>query len=134
MIETKTTVRVRYAETDQMGIVYHGNYFTWLEVGRIRMLEEIGLPYTEIEASGYKLPVLDARLSYKSPALFDDTVTIICRIKEQPSARLRIHYEVKRDDTLLAIGETVHAFLNSNNRPGRPPEKFAHVLAGYFTQ
>lgn len=129
MITTTTSIRVRYEETDMMGIVYHGNYFTWFEVGRVRMLEEIGLCYRKLEETGFRLPVLEANAKYKSPARFDDTVIIKTYVREKPRARFRIEYELFCDDRLLCTGHTVHTFTNLNGQPTRPPKHFLEKIS-----
>src|SRR5688572_24354760 len=87
MIESRTEIIVRYAETDMMGIVYHGNYLPWFEVGRTTLLKECGLPYKELEAQGYHLPVIELAVKYTRPALYDDTLTVITRLREKPTLR-----------------------------------------------
>ena len=132
MIETKTKIIVRYAETDKMGVVYHGNYFTWFEIGRVRMLDEIGFPYREIEASGFRLPVLEASAKYLRPASFDDRLVIHTIIREKPKVRMNIEYEVWRGETLLCTGLTRHAFVDTQGAPTRPPPLFIKRMGVYF--
>jgi acyl-CoA thioester hydrolase len=126
MIESRQQVTVRYAETDMMGIVYHGNYLPWFEIGRTTLLKEMGLPYRQLEAEGYRLPVLEVAVKYIRPAVYDDTLTIITKMKEKPALRIRLEYEVYRGTELLATGQTMHAFVDREGRPVRPP---AHVVA-----
>lgn len=130
MIESRIDIRVRYAETDQMGVVYHANYLAWFESARIHMLDELDLPYKQLEAEGYLLPVLDCQLSYKQPARFDDRLVVIARVTQPPRARLHISYEVFRGDTLLTTGATTHTFINPEGRLIRPHTRFVEV----FTQ
>lgn len=132
MIESTTQITVRYAETDMMGIVYHGNYLPWFEVGRTTLLKECGLPYREMEAQGYLLPVVELGTKFLKPALYDDTVTIITRLKERPLLRIRLEYEVRRGDELLVTGFTVHAFINKAGEPVRPPPGFAEKMRARF--
>ena len=132
MIESTTEIRVRYAETDKMGVVYHGNYFTWFEVGRVRLLDEVGLPYRELEASGYRLPVLEATARFHRPASFDDRLTIKTCIREKPLVRMNIDYEVWKDDTLVCTETTRHAFVDKNGAPARPPIEFTQRIRAYF--
>ncbi|MEY4003920.1 MAG: Acyl-CoA thioester hydrolase YbgC, partial [Verrucomicrobiota bacterium] len=96
MIESRTQVTVRYAETDMMGVVYHGNYLPWFEVGRTTLLKELGLPYRQLEEEGFRLPVLEVSARYLRPAVYDDTVTIVTRLHDRPLLRIRLEYEVKR--------------------------------------
>jgi acyl-CoA thioester hydrolase len=132
MIESRTQITVRYAETDMMGIVYHGNYLPWFEVGRTTLLKECGLPYRELEAQGYLLPVVELGVKFAKPALYDDTVTIITRLHERPLLRIRLDYEVRRGDDLLVTGFTVHGFNNKAGEPVRPPALFTEKMRAYF--
>src|SRR5690606_35515077 len=106
MIESRAQVVVRYAETDMMGVVYHGNYLPWFEVGRTTLLKEMGLAYRQLESDGYRLPVLEVSARYLRPAVYDDTITIVTRLREKPLLRIRLEYEVRRGDELLATGWT----------------------------
>lgn len=128
MIHTVSQIRVRYAETDRMDIVYHSNYLVWFETARIEMLDEIGIPYTEIEASGLLIPVLSANLEYKRPARFDDRLDVHLFMRRKPRARMHFEYEVRRGDDLLATGTTSHGFMDTNGKGQRPPERFLEKL------
>ena len=132
MIESRTQITVRYAETDMMGIVYHVNYLPWLEVGRTTLLKECGLPYRELETQGYLLPVVELGVKFTKPALYDDTVTIITRLHERPLLRIRLDYEIRRGDDLLVTGFTVHGFINKAGEPVRPPALFTEKMRAYF--
>ncbi|MGF1451484.1 MAG: acyl-CoA thioesterase [Opitutales bacterium] len=132
MISTTIDLRVRYAETDQMGIVYHGNYFPWFEMARVDMLDHVGLPYAEIEAEGLMLPVLACEARFRASARFDDRLSIQATMPEMPRVRFHVEYKVFRAETLLATGRTEHAFMTPNGRPARPPERFLQALAPYF--
>lgn len=132
MIESRTQITVRYAETDMMGIVYHGNYLPWFEVGRTTLLKECGFPYRELEAQGYLLPVVELGSKFFKPAVYDDTVTIITRVKERPLLRIRLDYEVRRGDDLLVTGFTVHGFINKTGEPIRPPVGFTEKMRELF--
>ncbi len=122
MIHAISKIRVRYAETDRMDVVYHSNYLIWFETARILMLDEIGIPYTEIEGRGLRLPVLTASAAYKSPARFDDRLEVHLYMREKPRARMRFDYEVKRGDTILCSGETTHGFMDLHGKAMRPPQ------------
>jgi acyl-CoA thioester hydrolase len=122
MIHTLTTVRVRYAETDRMDVVYHSNYLVWFETARIHMLDQIGIPYREIEARGLFLPVLTVSAEYKSPARFDDRLEIHLFMRKKPRARMHFDYEVRREGALLATGSSSHGFMDRNGKGQRPPE------------
>src|SRR3954468_19141029 len=124
MIESRTQITVRYAETDMMGIVYHGNYLPWFEVGRTTLLRENGFPYRELEAEGYLLPVVELGSRFFKPAVYDDTVTIITRAKERPLRRARPGCEGRRGEELVVRGFTAHGFNNKAGEPVRPPARF----------
>ena len=117
MLINETTVRVRYEETDQMGVVYYANYMVWFEVGRTELMREFGLPYREFEENDLFFPVLRAYCEYKEPASYDDQLTIITRIKNILQVRVTIDYEICRADKLLAKGYTEHAFVNGKGKP-----------------
>ena len=125
MLLSSTEIRVRYAETDMMGVVYHANYFTWFEAARIQLLDDLGLPYRELDKRGYLLPVLECEAKFILPARFDDRLSVQVRIEELPIARIEARYEVKREEDTLAIGRTTHAFMSPDGRIIRPPEGFA---------
>jgi acyl-CoA thioester hydrolase len=132
MIQSRTQVTVRYAETDMMGVVYHGNYLPWFEIGRTTLLREQGLPYRQLEEDGFRLPVLEVAVKYLRPAVYDDTVTIVTTLRERPLLRIRLEYEVYRGEELLATGSTVHAFIDRSGRPVRPPAAFSATMADRF--
>lgn len=135
MIVSRAQVTVRYAETDMMGVVYHGSYLPWFEIGRTTLLKEMGLPYRKLEDEGYRLPVLEVGAKYFRPAVYDDTVTIVTTLKEKPLLRIRLEYEVRRGaqaEELLATGFTVHAFIDREGKPVRPPAKAVAVFAAAF--
>ena len=133
MILSRTEVTVRYAETDMMGVVYHANYLTWFEIGRTHLLKEIGMPYTRLEAEGYRLPVLEVSAKFLRPAVYDDTLTILTALRERPILRIRLEYEVRRGDELLATGGSMHAFIDREGRPVRPPAWAVERLGEFFT-
>jgi acyl-CoA thioester hydrolase len=122
----ETRLRVRYAETDQMGVVYHSNFIIWFEVGRVEMMRELGFTYSEMEQQdGVHLAVVDVRCRYKSPALYDDLVVIRTRLMNVRDSLLHFGYEIARDDgTLLAEGESVHMVLDSQFKRIRLPERY----------
>lgn len=133
MLESRTSIRVRFAETDMMGIVYHGSYLPWLEVGRTRLLEEFGFNYRKLHESGYHVPVLDLSIKYRYPAHYDDEVTIKTVIRERPGIRIKIEYEILRGDQLLVTARTQHAFINHEGAPTRPPADFLAACARQFS-
>jgi len=132
MVESRTQIAVRYAETDMMGIVYHGSYLPWFEIGRTTLLKENGLPYREMEARGFLLPVIELGTKFLKPALYDDTVTVITRLPERPALRIRLEYEVRRGEELLVTGFTIHAFINKAGEPVRPPAYFVDRMRELF--
>lgn len=132
MIESRAQVTVRYAETDMMGVVYHGSYLPWFEIGRTTLLKEVGLPYRKLEEDGFRLPVLEVNAKYFRPAVYDDTLTIVTTLREKPLLRIRLDYEVKRGDELIATGHTVHAFIDREGKPVRPPTNVVAAFAAAF--
>lgn len=132
MITSRASVSVRYAETDMMGVVYHGSYLPWLEIGRTALLKEHGLPYRELEAEGFFLPVLEVGLRYLRPAKYDDTVIVTTILREKPSLRIRMDYELHRGDERLATAFTLHAFIDRAGKPVRPPAAFTAVMNRVF--
>ncbi|WP_415908541.1 acyl-CoA thioesterase [Oleiharenicola sp. Vm1] len=132
MIVSRSQVHVRYAETDMMGVVYHGNYLAWFEVGRTQLLKEQGIVYRDLEAQGYLLPVIEVGAKYLRPALYDDEITVVTTLAERPLLRIRLDYEVKRGDELLVTGFTVHSFINRQGEPVRPPAVFAARMRELF--
>lgn len=132
MLHATVETRVRFAETDAMGVTYHGNYLPWFEMARVSLLDQIGCPYRELEKSGFLLPVLETGLTYHHPSHFDDRLTITVTLAEKPLARLRLSYQVKRGQELLVEGFTVHAFVNREFKPVRPPASFADAIQKAF--
>ncbi|GAA4516822.1 MULTISPECIES: acyl-CoA thioesterase [Sphingobacterium] len=127
-------VRVRYAETDQMGYVYYGNYATYYEVARTEMLRKTGFSYKELEEMGVMMPVLEMNIKYHQPAKYDDLLTIRVIIKEKPSVRIKFDYEVYNEQgVLLNTGMTQLVFVDmKRNRPCRAPEVFMKKMEPYF--
>ena len=124
MIQSRTQITVRYAETDMMGVVYHGSYLPWFEIGRTTLLREQGLPYRELESEGFRLPVLEVTARYHRPAVYDDILTLVTTLREKPTLRIHLEYELFNGETLLATGKTLHAFIDRQGRPVRPPARF----------
>ena len=133
MIQSRVQITVRYAETDMMGIVYHGSYLPWFEIGRTTLLKENGLSYRDLEAAGYRLPVLEVAVKYLKAALYDDVVTIVTTLTDKPLLRIQLSYEVRRGDELLATGQTAHAFIDREGRPVRPPPNFTERMNELFS-
>ena len=123
-------IRVRYADTDQMGMAYYGNYLRWFEIGRAEMLRSLGRSYAEVEADGIRLPVLDAHCRYLKPARYDDEVAILSGVRELGRASVRFGYRILREGSgeLLAFGHTEHCFLDPAGRPVRAPAALRALL------
>jgi len=123
-------LRVRYAETDQMGVVYYANYLVWFEVSRTDWLRHAGWSYVEMEAEGYMLPVVQAHCSYKQSARYDDEIEILARGTLLSPVRIRFDYNVRRaaDAALLAEGYTVHASLDPQGKPRRLPPRVLPIF------
>lgn len=132
MITCETCVRVRYSETDQMGIVHHSQFLNWLECARIGLLDKIDMPYTQLEAAGCSLPVLSVHVQYHRPAKFDDRIMTRAILKKLPRARMELHYEIHRLDTLLATAMTQHAFTGAHGQVIRPPKRFMLALRQHW--
>lgn len=123
-------VRVRYAETDRMGVVYHANYFVWFEIGRTEWLRATGWSYREMEQDGTSLPVIEAHCAFRQPARYDDELDIRARASRLTPVRVRFDYEVVRDGhDLIATGYTIHAAIDGRGRPCRLPARVAECLA-----
>jgi acyl-CoA thioester hydrolase len=128
---SETQVRVRYAETDQMGVVYYANYFIWFEVGRVEHLRARGISYRDMEKDDdCKIAVVDARCRYKAPARYDDVITIRTRVSRQRGSIVHFAYEAIRahDGLLLAEGETVHVCIDRNFEACALPVKYQSQL------
>lgn len=124
----RTSIRVRYADTDKMGIVYNGNYLTYFEIGRTELLRSMGLAYAELEKQGIQFPVIEAHVEYKQPAHYDDIIEVnaTCTLKKE--LLLHISYKIKRQDILLTRGYTIHPFINmQSGKPVRPPAFFLDI-------
>lgn len=127
-----TEVRVRYQETDRMGVVYHANFLVWFEVGRVEFLRSMGSSYRELEERGVFFPVLEASCRYRQPARFDDRLEIRTRAERYHRARLCFRYQVNRssDAALLAEGWTIHAATDAEGTPMRLPQSILERLNG----
>jgi acyl-CoA thioester hydrolase len=125
-------VRVRYAETDQMGVVYYANYLVWFEVARTDLLRHSGWTYRDMEADGFTLPVVEAHCTYRRSARYDDEIDLLTSGTRLSPVRVRFDYQVLRaaDRTLLAEGHTVHASLDLEGRPRRLPDRVARIFSG----
>ena len=129
----ETTVRVRYAETDQMGFVYYGNFFVWFEVGRVELLRQAGFHYKEMEKKDdCHIVVAEAHCRYLRPARYDDLLRIRTRVTEARSRTIRFAYEIFRDETgeRLATGETTHVICDRQGGPKSLPAKYQKLFSG----
>lgn len=135
MLKHRTEVRVRYADTDQMGRVYNGKFFEYFEVGRTEMMREHNLPYKTIEANGYQMPVAEAHINYKSPAYYDEVLIIETRVETLPTVKVKIDHTIfsKERTEIIAEGYITLAFINmATKRPSRPPEFFMNAIKKFY--
>ena len=131
MVKHTSSVRVRYADTDQMKFVYYGKFFEYFEQGRSDLLRDIGLPYTRVEEMGLFIPVIEAHASYKKAARYDDLLQVVTILRDPPVARVRLDYEVYKEGEkdLLADGYTIHSFVNAETgKPTRAPAQFVEAI------
>lgn len=129
----ETRLRVRYAETDKMGVVYHSNFVIWFEVGRVELLRQLGFQYSDMEKDdNCHIPVVDLRVRYKAPAQYDDEIVVRTQIQNVRSSLLHFSYEIFReaDRTLLATGETMHIIVDSKLERTTLPEKYLQAFNG----
>lgn len=135
MYTSRTNVRVRYGETDQMGYVYYGVYAMYYEVGRVESLRQLGMTYKELEDMGVMLPVLENHTKFLAPAFYDEELMIVTNIRDKPGVRIRFEYEIYNPSgKLINKGETLLAFVDrKTGKPRRPPEEFENVMAPYFS-
>jgi len=134
MYQSTIQIRVRYAETDQMGFVYYGNYATYYEVARVEALRNIGFNYKELEEEGIMLPVLENHSEFIQPGKYDDHLSIHVEIREKPGVRINFNYEIfNEEQELIHRGETRLAFVNmKSGKPCRPPRHLQELLEPYF--
>ena len=124
-------IRVRYAETDKMGVVYYANYFVWFEVARADLLRTLGWSYRDMELAGVTLPVIEAHCDYRRPARYDDELEVRTEGRMLSPVRMELTYEVLRreDGAIAASGRTVHAALDLAGKPCRLPDRIRQVFA-----
>ncbi len=127
-MKVRLPLTVRYAETDAMGVVHHSSYVVWLEAARVEWLNQIGLPYTQIEAQGLAFAVVEIGLTYRSPARFGDTVEVETWLSEATSRTLQYRYRVWKGQTLLAEGFTRHLCQDARGKAVRIPPTLAKTL------
>jgi acyl-CoA thioester hydrolase len=134
MFSHSTKLRVRYAETDQMGYMYYGNYAQFYEVGRVEMLRSLGMTYKSMEESGIIMPVLDLKCKFIKPALYDEEITVQVTMAKMPSLRIHFAYQLYNEkQELINIGETTLVFIDmKRNKPCLPSEDFLERLKHFF--
>ncbi|RAJ17101.1 acyl-CoA thioesterase [Olleya aquimaris] len=125
-------IRVRYAETDQMGVVHHGNYALYLELARIEWLRKLGISYKKMEEEGIALPVVSLSIDFKKSAYYDDLIKVKTQLKKVPTALVEFEYEILNDlQQILCTANVVLAFVDINTKkPTRPPQYFLEALKG----
>lgn len=123
-------IRVRYGETDQMGVVYHGNYALYLEMGRIEWLRKQGISYKLMEQNGIRLPVVSLNINYKKSACYDDVINVKTQLKKRPTAKIEFEYEITNEDgEILTKAETTLVFIDAKtNKPIRAPKYLLDAL------
>lgn len=135
MFSQRSSLRVRYAETDQMAMAYYGNYAQYFEVARVEALRSVDMPYSALENEGVLMPVLKLEVNYHLPARYDELLTIETAIKELPRSRITFHHRIfNESEELLTTGSVTLAFVNvQTGKPVRCPAKLEQVLKPYFT-
>jgi acyl-CoA thioester hydrolase len=134
MFEFETSLRVRYADTDQMGYMYYGNYAAFFEVARTEMLRSLGLTYKSMEQDGVMMPVLELKSKYIKPALYDEVIKVKVIINQKPSVRIIFIYQLfNENNELIHLGETTLVFVDTKrNKPCLPPKNFMEKIETYF--
>lgn len=135
MLSHSITIRVRYAETDQMKVVYYSNYLVYFEIGRTELLRSIGLPYTELEKLGYILPVIETYARYFKAASYDDLIEIKTTLGINSNIKIKLNYEIINHTTKEKISEgyTIHAFVDARTmKPKKAPEIFLNTIKKYL--
>lgn len=127
----KISFRVRYAETDQMGVVYHGNYAQYLEMGRVEWLRHFGISYKSMEENGVMLPVISLQMSFKKSAVYDDLLTVVTKLKKTPSVKIEFEFEIFNEkNELLVEAVVVLAFINMKTmRPMKCPDYVLQAIS-----
>ena len=134
MYNFETTIRVRYVDTDKMGYVYYGNYFTFYEVARVEAMRALGTNYREMEESGIMLPVYSCDSKFLKPAMFDDLLLIKTKIRDIPISKISFDYEIYNEKKeLINLGSTILVFVDiTNNKPCRAPKDFIEKIKPFF--
>ena len=129
----ETSIRVRYKDTDRMGVIYYGNFLTYFEVGRAELMRSLGYPYSELEKRGYSLVVAEAAAKYHANVGYDSMVTIQTAISDVKGASVQFEYEILHDRTLLVTGHTLHACLDSTQTLTRLPADVKKAMVEAMT-
>lgn len=124
---SSATLRVRYQETDQMGVVYHGNYLNWFEVGRTELLRQLGQDYRTAEEKGLMLPVMEVSIRYQKPAKYDDIIDIRTTITEYSGVKLTFSYQIYRNEALLVTGHSAHCWTDHDLKPIKLKRKWPEL-------
>lgn len=133
MIKNETNIRILYAHTDVMGIVNNVRYLEFFEAGRNELMRSMEYPYPKLEEQNVGLPLIDAHINFKTPAHYDDLIRISAALKEMPTVRIKIDYEIFVGERLIVNGYTTHSFLDLKKfKPIRPPQDFIDVVKKYF--
>ena len=132
MIQNTVTFRVRYAETDKMGIAHHSNYLVWFEMARVELMRSIDLSYAQSEEDGYLMPVIEAYVQYKKAVTFDQFLSITASITQKPRARLKYEYKIFDAHNTICEGYTIHGYMNLENKAVKPPKLFLNKINKYF--
>lgn len=129
-IEHITRIRVRYADTDKMGYLYNGNYFSYFEVGRTELMRQYGMVYKTLEDEGYILPLIDSYAKYLLPAYYDDLLDVKAELNYSGGALIKFEYSIYRENQLITTGFTSHIFVTSQGRkPVKPPRLFLDIIS-----
>ncbi len=127
-MEIEINLRVRYGETDKMGVVYYARYLDWFEVGRTELCRSLGMPYAEFERRGIFMPAVESWCRYKSPAFYDDLLTLKVGVEELTDFYVSFYYRVERDGKLIALGRTKHCFVDKSGKMIRVPNDFLSLF------
>ena len=135
MIVSELKIRVLYAHTDKMGVVYYGRYYEYFEAGRNEFLRRLGYPYSRIEAQNIILPVIESHAKHFAPAKYDDEITLFTMLKSIPAVRIKLEYLIEDGKKVkLAEGHTVHSFVSLKTmKPTRPPQDFIELVKSKLT-
>jgi acyl-CoA thioester hydrolase len=134
MYTHETEIRMRYQETDNMGVVYYANYFVWFEVARSEFFRSLGISYSRLEADGNYLMVVSARCEYKHPARYDDIVKVESWISKARNSSLEFNYRLYVDKTLIAVGESAHVFTDSKRKATKIPREIKDIITRHSAQ